>query len=268
MVIYPIAFCCIAVTKLLVVDRMMDFSKLKGVGKSSRWATLSRVLVVIIILGNVVGLISVIPASVLFSEAVSASQDNRSAYIDEIVKAANVGAIHLGAETIMLLLIVVAVVVVGLASARRIHAALGAVQSPQMQALVPSERAPASATRQSIAARRATLSGMHLRRQIVGTCCVVFVSFLVRAVYTTMFALSLFFNDISNDPEVTDNRCEGDLNDYSLILVWLLYRPEIFFCVVLLCQPIALLASLWGMTSGQMLAIMRSNYEGMSIPAD
>lgn len=131
-----------------------------------------------------------------------------------------------------------------------------------MQALVSRRDAPVA--RPSAAVRRATLSGQHLRRQIVGTCSVVFVSFLIRAAYTTVFALSLFSQNIS---EISDLRCEGELNYQAFMLVWLLYTPGLFFSVVLICQPLALLVSLWGMTSGQMLAIMRSNYEGNSMPA-
>lgn len=108
-VVYPMAFCCIAITKLLVVHRMMDFSELKGAGERSRWATLARVLLAVIVGGNAVGLVSVIPASVLFNEARAASQENETAYEKKIIKAASVGAIHLGVETFMLLIIVLAV---------------------------------------------------------------------------------------------------------------------------------------------------------------
>ena len=132
-----------------------------------------------------------------------------------------------------------------------------------MQALVCERDAPVA--RSSAAARRATLSGQHLRRQIVGTCSVVFVSFLIRAAYTTVFAFSLFLQNIPGSSDLL--RCEGKLNDQALMLIWLLYTPGLFFSVVLICQPLALLVSLWGMTSGQMLAIMRSNYEGNSMPA-
>ena len=55
-------------------------------------------------------------------------------------------------------------------------------------------------------------------------------------------------------------RCDEGLNGNfaGLMLVWILYTPELFVFVTLLCQPVALLVTLWGMTSGQTIAVMRA----------
>jgi hypothetical protein len=43
------------------------------------------------------------------------------------------------------------------------------------------------------------------------------------------------------------------------MFVWLLYTPTVYFVVLLLGQPVVMLVALWGMTSGQMLALMKAN---------
>jgi hypothetical protein len=42
------------------------------------------------------------------------------------------------------------------------------------------------------------------------------------------------------------------------MLTWNFYTPSFYFAVALMSQPAALLVVLWGMTSGQMLAIMKA----------
>ncbi len=53
------------ITKLLVLDRTMDFSKLKD-ANSSRWTFFARALVGFVVVGNVICIVGNIVASVFF----------------------------------------------------------------------------------------------------------------------------------------------------------------------------------------------------------
>jgi hypothetical protein len=107
-------------------------------------------------------------------------------------------------------------------------------------------------------ARRASeasfISGRRLKRQIVGTCGVLFVSFTIRAAVSTMVAVgSLLGNNGSH------SRCDKSHNSFAHMLDWILYTPEFLAVPTLLSQPVTLLVTLWGMTSGQTIAVMRAN---------
>ena len=103
----------------------------------------------------------------------------------------------------------------------------------------------------------AAASGMHLRRQIVGTVAFVFVTFLLRAVFSTMFALA---NELQNEgAECHTNACSSCYNVYRLMQLWLIYTPEFQQMVELISSPLALLVALWGMTSARTLQLMKSN---------
>jgi hypothetical protein len=107
-------------------------------------------------------------------------------------------------------------------------------------------------------ARRASeasfISGRRLKRQIVGTCGVLFVSFTIRAALSIMVALGSLAGNGSSA-----SRCDKSYNSFVHMLVWIELTPEIFFVPTLLSQPVTLLVTLWGMTSGQTIAVMRAN---------
>jgi hypothetical protein len=252
-VMYPFTFCCVAVTKLLVIDRMMDFSKLKD-ANSSRWTFFGRALVWFVVVGNVVGLAGGVAASVFWSNAAAALEpvdgkgSRANVVLDVILRGAKAASIHIFIESIMLVLIVVAFGVVGAACARRMRAA--------MQAFRAAPLLPIRDVRNSITqSGDALASGRRLNRQITSTCFVVFFSFFIRAAYTTLFASSVFLQTI---PTNAENRCPS--NDFfNFLFIWLLYNPILFFSLILVSQPVALLVSLWGMTSSQMISLLRRN---------
>ena len=131
----------------------------------------------------------------------------------------------------MLLIIILAFSVVGIASARRVSSALRHMNDEH-----------GAAVRQ-------------LRRQIVGTAAVVFVTFLLRAVFSTMNALSNALQIEVPNCNPCDPACS---NLWSVIQVWLEFTPEFQLIVVLISSPLALLVALWGMTSKRTLQHMRS----------
>ena len=141
----------------------------------------------------------------------------------------------------MLLLIIVAFAVVGAACARRVSSAL----------LDMTDAAAAS--------------GRQLRLQIVGTAAFVFVTFLLRAVYSTMFALA---NELQNQGNFvncpSNNGCDAScFNVYRLMQLWLIFTPEFQLTVVLISSPLAMIVALWGMTSDRTLQRMQSNRRQM-----
>jgi hypothetical protein len=137
----------------------------------------------------------------------------------------------------VLLIIILAFAVVGIASARRLSSALRNTNHEQGAA------------------------GRQLRRQIVGTAAFVFVTFLLRAVFSTMNALA---NALQNDNAACPTLCGIPCNNmYQLIQNWLLLTPEFQLIVVLISSPLALLVALWGMTSERMLQHMRSSRSQM-----
>ena len=261
---YPFTFCCLVTAKLLVLGRLTEFSKLKA-HASSRWSMLGRALVGTIVVGNVVGLCCNVAGSVFMlkvadsyervaSENVSSTLFvNASRY--ELQTGINLSGVLFGFEAIILPLIVVAFVVLGAVSVRRIRAAMTAVQKAQLTSMLGATDIVGFG-----GARRASeasfISGRRLKRQILGTCGILFVSFSIRTVLSTMLAVGAVFGD-SNDG--TLSRCDEHLNNLAHMLVWILYTPEFFVVPTLLSQPVTLLVTLWGMTSGQTIAVMRAN---------
>ena len=92
--------------------------------------------------------------------------------------------------------------------------------------------------------------------QIVGTAAFVFVTFLLRAVFSTMNA---FASALLIDVFVCSNPCDpACCNVWLVIAMWLEYTPEFQLIFVLISSPLALLVALWGMTDKRTLQLMRS----------
>jgi hypothetical protein len=255
----------------------MDFSKLTHLGRASRWLLAGRVLVAVIVCGNLVGLGCNVAASLFFSTAADVFQ-SRASYANvsdrgqrvqlqakannAMNSGAQLAAVHAGCETIFLLLIVIAVSVVGAACVHRIRATMRALSDTPKSILLPSVAQTADpAARRPLSANVEPFSSAarHLKLQIVGTCAVIFVSFFIRAFYATMFTLATALASNANDcpPGIWKNRCTDCYNIWYYVLLWLLYTPGLYFCVALVALPLALLVALWGMTSGHLLRRFR-----------
>jgi len=254
---YAMEFLCLSVAKLMVLDRMSDFAAPKGGSMSRRWVVGGRVVMAAVVAINVVGLGGNVAAAVnfertaeSFSAASAAYAANNTADADKLASLGNqkkqlaisTEAVQLVCEVAVLLLIIVAFAVVGAACARRVSSALVDMTD-------------------AFAA-----SGRQLRLQIVGTAAVVFVTFLLRAVYSTINALASGLQDsasFANCP--SNNGCDASCyNVFQLMRVWLLYTPEFQLTVVLISSPLALLVALWGMTSERTLQLMQSNRRQMN----
>ena len=90
----------------------------------------------------------------------------------------------------------------------------------------------------------------------MGTTALVFLTFLLRAVFSTMNALA---NALQIQVFTCNNYCDPACsNVWTVIQEWLQFTPEFQLTVVLISSPLALLVALWGMTSERTLQHMRS----------
>ena len=253
LVTYAIEFLCLSAAKLMVLDRMSVFAAPEGTGARRRWAAAGRVVMAVVVLGNAVGLAANVAAAVQYQkihEALSAASAYNAAnntkdgekYVSlskaESELGGSITSVQKFCEVAVLLLIVVAFVAVGVLSARRVSSRLLGVD----------------------AASSAAATGRALRLQIVGTTAFVFVTFLIRSMFSTMFALALELRDVHKDC-VRDifSYCDACYNDYTHIVGWIFYTPEFQSTIVLISSPVALLVALWGMTSKATLQLMKSS---------
>jgi len=245
-VTYAMEFLCLSVAKLLVLHRMADFAVAKGDGMSRRWAVGGRVVMAVVVMGNVVGLCGNVAAAAYAKESGDLRMAASAAYAANNTDAGNkfvnlaaqknsvaaeVGSVQQFCEVAVLLIIILAFAVVGVACARRVSSALRNMNDAHGAA------------------------GRQLQRQIVGTTAFVFVTFLLRAVFSTMNALA---NALQNDGVGCTHPCDPSCNNtWEMIQFWLLYTPEFQLSVVLISSPLALLVALWGMTSKRALQHMK-----------
>jgi len=255
-VTYAIEFLCLSVAKLLVLDRMATFEMAKGSGMRRFLAVGGRVVMAVVVLGNVAGLCGNVAAAVYYKEAgdlfmasAAACAANNTAAGDKLnilggqksSVADTVGSVQSFCEVAVLLIIIIAFAAVGIACARLVSSALRKLNDEH---------------------EAATAAGKQLRRQIVGTATFVFVTFLLRAVFSMLYALA---NALQNDAAVCANFCDPSCNNvWALIQAWLLYTPEFQLSVELISSPLAMLVALWGMTSEHTLQLMKSSTRRMA----
>ena len=256
---YAIDFLFLSVTRLLVLDRMLDFA---AAGSMTKFRVVGgRIVVAAVLLGNATGLAASIAAAVQYKQAadtfytasmfysVNNTQDGREQW--NTAQAQNELAFSIAStqsfcEAIVLLIIVFMFVVVGVMCTRRINTGLLAANS---------QGNAASAT--------AAADSRTLRLQIVGTTGVVFVASLLRSVVSTMLAVVGLLQE-SGKSWITcptgRNLCNPSCyNVFSHIHTWQNYTPQFLATVVLISSPLALLVALWGMTSKLTLQLMKSN---------
>jgi hypothetical protein len=162
-------------------------------------------------------------------------QSFRSLSVEESERSGSILSVQSFSEVAVLLLIVVAFVAVGVLSARRVSARLLGVDT----------------------ASYAAATGRTLRRRMLGTTAFVFVAFVARAAFSTMFAVAYQFRDtISGScPKI----CDECHDAYYMITQWMFYTPEFQVVIVLVSSPLALLVALWGVTPNATLHLMKTS---------
>jgi hypothetical protein len=246
---YAMEFLCLSVAKLMVLDRMAEFALPAAVGKSKIWVVGRRVVTAVIVVGNLTGLVGNILTTVFskqladvtnFTAAVLASNNTDAAYLQYLGEQANQKAqvvydytsVQPFCEVTVLLIVIAAFAVVGIACARRVNSTLGDLF------LINDDRVWAA--------------GRQLRRRIVGTTALVFVTFLLRAVFSIMNALSAAAQNQGVSCPNAPNQCDPCYNMWLHIGLWLQFTPEFQLCVVLVSSPLSLIFALWGMTTERM----------------
>jgi hypothetical protein len=264
---YPVTSCCLAVSKLLVLNRLMMFSERWTPGQPSRGTLFARIVVGFIAVGSALGLCFNVAASVFASRSYrsfdAAAARNSSQDFDQGVEERSSGqlasAFHLYFETLMLLLIVIGLTFSAIASGRRFRSVL--ITTEQQIAKLSTTRGGDSQSQALNTASHQQQSIRNLQYRILVTCAVLFLSFLLRAIYVTMFAVAGSLNDHSRDCPTYTNRCSDCYNIFAHINIWLLYTPEFFYAVAFLSEPVALLVALWCMTAGLTLQLMKTQFE-------
>jgi hypothetical protein len=258
-VTYAIEFLCLSAARLMVLDRMSDFAAEQDEGTRKRWAAGGRMVMAVVVLGNAVGLASKVAAAVHVQKAADAASTASALFAANSTQAANeyvsllrteiqlsqyISAVQAFCEVAVLLLIVAAFVVAGVACTRVIRSRLLAVDAASVPAAV---------------GNYVHFVGGELRRRMVVTTVVVFVAFVVRSVQSTMFAVARQLQDVGTRcPGVTSSCDPTCYNVFTHIQQWMIYTPEFQVTVVLVSSPLTLLVALWGMTSRQTLQAMKS----------
>jgi hypothetical protein len=259
---YPLSLVSYLIATLLVLDRLMSFSKLTATSTKSSWAVWWRVVAGVVVAGAIVSVLCNIAASVFFARAadtydeIAAGTRNltrtitRSTAAEYLDQATKFTAFMFAYEALMLLVLIISFFAVGVASARRV------------QLVLRSASDSATSMKGSIERKKRTVeTPRQLMRKIVNTCGVIFVSLLLRAVPSIMYAIAAGLQHIraSCDAHTDLSRCGECYDVYTHMFVWILYTPSLHFAVLLLSQPVAMLVALWGMTSGQTLAVMKES---------
>ena len=248
LVTYAVEFLCLSAAKLMVLDRMSVFAapQAEGSAAQKRWTAAGRVVMAAVVLCNAVGLAANAASAVHYQSAAAASSSAFERYAanntedgkyflfvvrsQELQRGGYIASVQMFCEVVALLLIVAAFGAVGVLSARRVSAMLRGLR------LIEREDA----------ASAAMATGRMLRLQIVGTAGFVFVTFVVRSVFSTFFAVSYYSRVIDDNCR---NPCGDCSNTYDNIVQWMNYTPEFQLTIVLVSSPLALLVALWGMTT-------------------
>jgi len=256
-----IEFVCLSVAKLMVLERMADFAVAKSDGMLRRVAVGGRVVMAAVLVGNAVIFCSSVAAATFIRQSASLSSASAAAYAanttNDAVKLAQQAlqkvstgliaeSVQQFSEVAVLLIIILAFAVVGIAGARRVNSALRNMNDEHGAA------------------------GRQLRRQIVGTTAFVFVTFLLRAVFTSMYALARALQNAgaacaAAASSVCDSTC---FNAWRTMDEWITFTPEFQTMVILISSPVAMIVALWGMTSKRALQLMKSSGEQSAAARD
>ena len=260
-VIYTLEFFCVTLVKLMMLDRMIALAVYKAtLPLQQRGVIAGRIATGLVLALNTVGLCGDIAAAAYLTQSSAMRRDAAAAWaaystITEEFESCNrladmkyelalqAASVQNFAEVLALLLIILFFVAVGVVCARRIAASLHLIDG----------------------ANTVLRKGSKLRLQIIGSVSVVFVTFLLRAVFSIMNAVA---NLLQNNSQPCRSICVGPCrNTFGIMQSWMLLTPEFQLLVVLISSPLALLVALWGMTSDSTLHVMASRHDEATLTA-
>jgi hypothetical protein len=278
-IVYATELFFVSTVKLLVLFRTMELSVPQGEAVPHHWERALRMVMKAVAGLNIVGLSASIAAAVygirsasFYSSAAAAYATNSSDCADDCILhgdqiaqiSFSAGALQAVCEVLVLLLIILAFAVAGSAFVRYAAVKLRDLESAARgDALAIRRVDPHTAIRseqESMAAAASTvIAGSRMRLQVTSTAAIVFVTFLLRAVYSTMFGVANAFQNTGADCGIESaSICNAECyNVYALIQKWMVFTPEFQLMVVLISSPLALLVALWGMTNDAVFKAMR-----------
>ena len=222
---YALDFLCLSLAKLMVLDRMQHFAVSKSHDVQVRWSRARQMVIGAVVTCNLVGLggntassVFFVQAARLFNDAASAFEASRSSdgldLIDRATRkqqqAEATESVQLFCEVVALIIIIAAFFAVGLLCVRLFKYALDLLHNAGCE----TELIGTATAQSHKLAQNATAEGKRLRRQIVSTIAVVFVTFLLRAVFSFMNAFADGFQNVSAACPACDGACH---NVYTLI---------------------------------------------------
>ncbi len=257
-VTHAIELMCMCTAFLMVLDRMSVFA-----APRKWWAAAGRIVMAVVVLGNAVGLAANVAAAVHWQKSADAYSTASLYYASNITDggdefkvqgqeefriAGSIASVQMFCEVAALLLIVITFVVVGVLCARRVSARLLGVHADSASAA----------------------TGRALRLQMLGTTGFIFVTFLLRTVFSIMYAIAYQLRNYDKKcpglPELTKFCDSSCYNVYTHIGRWIDYTPEFQLTVMLVSSPLALLVALWGMTPKATLYLMKSSKRETALP--
>jgi hypothetical protein len=266
--LFPFELCFVVVCKLLVLHRVQHLA-ISGESHAQRWRKASRGLLAIVVLLNTLGICGNFGAAFYFSQAADLHENSAIAFAanntaegqalrGEATKknqyGIGVASTQRFSEVSVLMMIILSFVTVGFFSARVIASALHTLFTAQ-QRLVAIAGAAGEQGRDMVAA--ASLQGRQLQRKVIGTFVFVFMTLLVRSVFTFLFAVAQALQDTGNPCAISF--CDPCHNVYSNIQGWIVYTPAFQMVTMLVASPVALLVALWGMSGVGALEQMSSS---------
>ena len=271
----PLEIGFVIVAKLFVLQRMRRFAS-RGSLQGVDWALLSgrklwRLFFTTVIACNVVGFCGNIAVSVRFvqsayfySEAAKAWAVNDAAAGRSYQQQAglktqdgvSIASVQRFCEVAVLIMVISFFLIVGIKSHRVIASALRTLFTAEQKMLGMGLGEAASNQSRKLVAQ-ASVQGRLLQRKIVGTFVFVFLTVLVRSVFTVIYALAQAFQDYGNPCSLS--HCNPCKNQWSNILFWIINTPTFQFAAMLISSPLALLVALWGMSGVQSLERMSSH---------
>ena len=254
-VFLPFELGFVTVSQLLILYRMQQFS-MSRLLQSPLWILFARVFLAAVFSGIFVGICGNAAAVKYFSDAVALSAKSVAAFaagdIDSAKTlqrqaksiesyAAGLLGIQRFCEVCILILIISVFVIVGVASYRIIALALRTLFRAETRII---SEGGAKQSRDLLS--QAGSQGRRLQFKIIATIVFVFLTILVRSLFSIIYAMALSLNEISN--KCSSSECNPCKNVYSHILSWILYTPEFQQVTMLIASPVSQLVALWGMS--------------------
>ncbi len=256
-ILFPVEAWFVSVAQLLVLHRMFRFS-LSGSRRKRAWRICGRIFFAIVNAAYLSGVLCNVTAASYLIEGAVVSRKVVNAYLDNdivsakdyevlalsmVQKGASLLGIQRFIEAVVLINVITAFLITGFNCHRIIISALRALFTAGQRVSTISGAAAGQAKE---LVHQAGSEGKRLHRKVVGTVLVVFVTVLVRSFYSTLYALALYFNQISNP--CSRSECDPCKNVFSHILSWMLFTPFFEQSIMLVASPLAQLAALWGMS--------------------